>query len=62
MLKRPRSPFTTARFRLHSLAEELTYEVTNLDTRATETVPGNALAEGELTGQPDSALLRYCQR
>jgi alpha-galactosidase len=62
-LKRPRSPFLQAVFRLHGLPPERAYEVTNLDTHAMSVVSGRELREQgleiELRKNPDSALILY---
>lgn len=62
-LKRPRSPFDTARFVLRGLEPDSEYEVTNLDTQETHCFPGAELMdrgfEVHLPGKPDSALIVY---
>lgn len=62
-LKRPLSPFATARLVLHGLEPKAEYEVTNLDTRETQRFQGSALLERglevHLPGNPDSALIVY---
>ena len=49
--------------RLKALANEATYQLTNLDTTQTQTLSGSRLTgvglEVELARQPDSALIRY---
>jgi hypothetical protein len=65
-LKRPLSPFDTARFLLHGLDPDAEYDVTHLDTGATQRLPGRALLERglevHLPGKPDSALIVYRRR
>jgi alpha-galactosidase len=63
VLKRSRSPFTQAVFRLHGLRPDADYQVTNLDTQATAVVSGEELREQgwaiELLKNPDSTLIQY---
>jgi alpha-galactosidase len=63
VLKRPKSPFTKAVFRLRALKPEAEYEVTNLDTSETVRATGGDLTkrglEVGLPGEPDSALFEY---
>ena len=62
-LKRPLSPFDTARLALHGLEPGAEYEMTNLDTSATQRLSGRTLLERgleiHLPGKPDSALVVY---
>ena len=63
VLKRPRSPFQKAVFRLHGLLPEQIYQVTDWDSQETSVATGEELMEQgrvmELPGNPDSALIRY---
>jgi alpha-galactosidase len=62
-LRRPESPYETARFPLRGLNGSRSYRVTNLDTGVNAVVPGEQLIAGgleiALPGQPGSALLLY---
>lgn len=63
VLRRPASPQSRGTFRLHALTRDASYEVTNLDTLAKQTIPGGQLTDNglevELTGSPDSTLICY---
>ncbi|MBM3501078.1 MAG: hypothetical protein FJX74_20700, partial [Armatimonadetes bacterium] len=63
VLKRPRSPFTRARLRLHGLRGDAEYRLTDLDTGGKRTKSGSDLMEEglklELAEAPASALIRY---
>jgi alpha-galactosidase len=63
VLRRPDSPYESARFPLRALEEKATYRVTNLDTGEQRTRSGKELLrEGLgvlLPAKPDSALLTY---
>ena len=62
-LRRPQSPYETARLPLRGLEEGATYKVTNLDTHVQTTHSGkNLLSRGLVAGiesKPGSALLVY---
>ncbi len=62
-LRRPDSPYSTARFGLHGLDASASYRVTNLDSKQQVTDSGGALMrdglEVVLPGKPSSALLLY---
>jgi alpha-galactosidase len=62
-LKRPQSPYRSARFVLKGLEEKAAYAVRNLDTNDQKTYGGEALAteglEVLLKANPDSALFLY---
>jgi alpha-galactosidase len=62
-LRRPLSPYDSGRFPLHGLEERAVYKITNLDTGAQLTHPGQELLRQglavRLESQPDSALLLY---
>ena len=62
-LRRPESPYYSARLVLHALDPNATYRVTNLDTRRQADYSGSALSrdglEVLLPGKPGSALLAY---
>jgi len=62
-LRRPQSPYESARFPLRGLDEGAAYKVTNLDTQTHVTRPGRELLRGGLEtrvdSQPGSALLLY---
>ena len=62
-LRRPESPYVSARFSLHGLDPNASYRVTNLDTRQQAEFAGSALSrEGlkvVLESNPGSALLTY---
>jgi alpha-galactosidase len=62
-LKRPQSPYRSARLALKGLHEKATYEVRNLDTNDQKTCCGEELAneglEVVLKANPDSALFVY---
>jgi alpha-galactosidase len=62
-LRRPDSPYLSARFILHELDARASYRVTNLDTKQQVTSSGTELLnkglEVVLQKQPDSALLLY---
>ena len=62
-LRRPDSPYHSARFVLHGLDPSASYRVTNLDTKQQVTCAGTELLnnglEVVLQKQPDSALLLY---
>jgi alpha-galactosidase len=63
VLKRPGSKESRKALKLKGLIEGATYQVTDLDSKQSRTLPGSRLTgEGldvELAGQPDSALIRY---
>jgi len=63
VLKRPRSAYSDAAFRLTGLDSRASYELTNLDGGATRTLTGSELAEQglpvHLEGRPASALVHY---
>lgn len=65
VLKRPGSQQNKEIFRLKGLAYDATYQVVNLDSTQSQTLPGSRLLgeglEVELAKQPDSALIRYCR-
>jgi alpha-galactosidase len=62
-LRRPESPFYSARFVLHGLDPNASYRVTNLDTRQQTDYSGGVLTkdglEVAIQGKPGSALLAY---
>ena len=62
-LRRPQSPYQSARFPLRALDENASYRITHLDTQEQTTRTGSDLAktglEIRLQTQPDSALLLY---
>jgi alpha-galactosidase len=62
-LRRPESPYETARLKLHGLEAGAQYEITNLDTNQKQTLAGQTLltdgAEVSLKSCPGSALLTY---
>lgn len=62
-LRRPQSPYESARFPLRGLDERAAYKVTNLDTQTHVTRPGKDLLRAGLEtrgdSQPGSALLLY---
>ena len=63
VLKRPLSSYTEAVFPLRALCADSTYEVTDMDSQAQHTTPGDPLMssglEVRLLGAPDSALVHY---
>ena len=63
VLRRPQSPYLTARLPLRGLEADATYQVTNLDTGAEEDEGGSRLLESGLRvtidQRPGSALIRY---
>ena len=63
VLRRPESPYTSARFVLHGLDPNASYRFTNLDTRRQADFAGSdLLREGlkvVLDNKPGSALLTY---
>lgn len=63
VLKRPRSSYSDATFRLVGLDPHASYEITNLDGGAPRTMTGADLANGglpvHLDAGPASALIRY---
>jgi alpha-galactosidase len=63
VLRRPQSPYLSARFPLRSLNPAATYQVTNLDTNERIVRSGKELLadglEAHLNSAPDSALLLY---
>jgi alpha-galactosidase len=65
-LKRPKSMVKGQRLRLFGLDGAATYEVTNLDSSQSRKIAGSVLTgqglELVLTGQPDSALVRYARK
>jgi alpha-galactosidase len=65
VLRRPESPYESARLRLRGLAPRVSYRITDLDTHAQRTQTGSQMAhEGlavRLPHAPGSALLRYEQ-
>jgi alpha-galactosidase len=62
-LKRPRSSYSDAQFRLEGLDANASYQITDLDSGAARDVPGSELAKSgvavHLGGKPASALFRY---
>ncbi len=62
-LRRPDSPYHTARFSLHGLDPRASYRITDLDTRQQVTRPGSELTreglEVVIPRKPGSALLVY---
>lgn len=67
VLKRPDSPYHTARFRLRALEEAATYEVLQIGSTASAARNSGARLTHEgwevtLAGNPDSALLLYRRR
>jgi alpha-galactosidase len=62
-LRRPGSPYQTARFPLRGVDEKASYRITNLDTGEKTTRPGRELLreglEVALKARPGSALLVY---
>jgi alpha-galactosidase len=62
-LKRPGSKQVRGTLRLKGLDGAAVYQITNLDSRQSQTLPGSRLLgeglEVELSKQPDSALIRY---
>lgn len=62
-LRRPQSPYESARFPCHALDEHATYKVTDLDTGIHTTHAGNELLRSgvaiRVESQPGSALLLY---
>jgi alpha-galactosidase len=61
-LRRPQSPYETARLTLRGLDPEATYTVTDLDTGEQRTHPGQELLQGlgvAIATRPGSALLTY---
>lgn len=62
-LRRPDSPYETARFALHELQAEARYEVRNLDAGTTRAWTGRQLMEGglevQLPQRPGSGLFHY---
>ncbi len=62
-LRRPKSPYTSARFPLQGLEENASYRLTNLDSRQQITLAGRELlkegAKIELVNRPGSALVEY---
>ena len=66
VLKRPRSPYQSARLPLKGIQEKSDYLITHLDTGDQTTVPGEELltkgVEVVLKANPDSALLVYKRR
>ncbi len=62
-LRRPNSPFETARFKLRGVDANAEYDVANLDTQAAARSPGKTLLDAgvrvEINSQPGSALLFY---
>jgi hypothetical protein len=63
VLKRPGSQQNREIFRLKGLAYDATYQVVNLDSTQSQSLPGSRLLgeglEVELAQRPDSALIRY---
>ncbi len=63
VLRRPDSPYESARFPLRALEEKAAYRVTNLDTGEQRTRSGKELLHEGLSvllqARPDSALLTY---
>ena len=63
VLRRPDSPYETARFSLRGLDEKASYEVTDLDTGRKSVHSGNALLQSgfpvSMPNRPGSTLLRY---
>jgi len=63
VLKRPESPYRSARLALKGLQEEAAYEIRNLDTGDLKTCSGGELARNGLDvlleASPDSALFTY---
>ena len=61
VLRRPNSPYESARFTLRDLEPEAMYRVTNLDTKAQQRVQGKQLAgqgvQVTVSDQPGSALV-----
>ena len=63
VLRRPDSPFESARFPLRGLDEGASYRITNLDAKTQVTCPGHELLKAGLEvaikARPGSALLRF---
>ncbi len=61
VLRRPDSPYESARFALRDLEPEGFYRVTNLDTKARQRYPGKQLMEQgvptSIAARPGSVLL-----
>jgi hypothetical protein len=66
VLRRPESPYESARFALRGLDEKADYRITNLDTGALVARSGADLAQGGfeavLQAKPGSVLLTYERR
>ncbi len=63
MLKRPASARMVESIRMHAMAPEVLYEITDLDSGRKQTTTGEQLRstglEVKLKTAPDSALFRY---
>jgi alpha-galactosidase len=63
VVRRPDSPYQSARFPLRGLDEKSNYRVTDLDTGGQQVLPGRALlregVEAIVKNRPGSVLLRY---
>jgi alpha-galactosidase len=65
-LRRPASPYQTARLMLHELDENAVYRVRDLDAKTERTYPGRELVrdglEVAIGSRPGSALLVYARQ